>query len=110
MLMSNLNVPMWEADAEGQWTWCNDELLALVGADLNSVLHDRWLHFVANEEVERVAKSWYEAIDKDRTTHQIFNLVNKDGENVRVRAYSELVKKGSSEEIVGVLGYLTLLK
>lgn len=109
MLMSNLNVPMWEADSQGNWTWCNDELLSLLGTDLNSVLQDRWLNFIVSDEVERVAKAWYEAVEKTRTTHQIFNFITKDDDKARVRASSELIKSQSGE-VVGILGALTVLK
>lgn len=109
MLMSNMQVPMWEADEKGHWTWCNDELLALLDTDINSVLQDKWLHFVVDEEVERVSRGWYEAVDKDRTVHQIFNIVGRDGESVRVRATSELIKN-SKNEVVCILGAFAVLK
>lgn len=105
MLMSNLNVPMWEANANGQWTWCNDELLSLLGVDIHNMLQDRWLNSVQVDELDRVMRGWYDSIEKDRPVHQIFNFVHKDGDLIRVKATSQLVKDIDGET-VGILGSL----
>jgi PAS domain S-box-containing protein len=98
------NKPIFKADLTGKFIWINSAFSKLVGAGIEDLKGMGWLNFIYNEDHDKIAKDWEEAIRDKRKSNFKFRIVNSyTGELVPVKARAFPVFN-HQETILGYLG------
>ncbi len=109
-VMADMDVGVFESDAEGNFTRVNRKYLRLTGRSPDEVVGSGWINTVANRDRERVEADWDRAITEEREFEAEFLLITPEDSrmNVSVRTY-KMVDEENENQVLGYLGMLAPL-
>lgn len=87
-LVDKQNIPIFETDAEGNWTWINDAFTNLVNTSRDELLDKKWISFIHESDRNRVTNEWENAVKNNRNSQISFIIVSIDGNKYNVEWYA----------------------
>lgn len=87
-LLDKQNIPIFESDAYGNWTWVNDAFIELVNTCRDELLDNKWVSFIHEADRQRVLNEWENSIKSSRNSQISFIIVSTDGNEYNVEWYA----------------------
>lgn len=87
-LLDKQNIPIFEADSYGNWTWVNDAFTDLVNAGRDDLLEQKWCSFIDENDRERVINEWQNAVKNNRNSQTTFIIVSSSGKKYDIELYA----------------------
>lgn len=75
-IVSSLNQPTWESDADGLAIRGNASLLELIGRGQEELVGNGWSNILAHSDVAKVWREWSLAVKQSRTFEMSYEIVN----------------------------------
>lgn len=99
-LVEHHGLPVWEADASGEWMWCSRGLCLMFGAGTDRLYGMGWVSLISPDDRDRVVTEWRHAI-ADRRDFRVSGVSLASGSHVTAEAFALRDHQGA---LIGFLG------
>lgn len=102
---NGLHIPVWESDSTGLCVFINDYMLNLMKRREHEILGRSWVSVIHEDDREKVAQEWDDAIEQKRDFDLSYRWVSSDGRTIHIHAKANRLLDQSSR----ILGWVAFV-